>query len=65
MTDPAAVPPQLIVVSSSARLGDRLTATKDEGLLPRLAIWLAEVSAEASLRTPAGEADSHTAEPME
>lgn len=65
MTDPAAVPPQLTVVSSSARLGDRLTATVDEGVLLRLAIWLAEVSAEASLRTPAGEAESHTAEPSD
>ncbi len=64
MTDLTAVPPQLTVVSGSARLGDRQRATAEDGVLVRLAIWLAEVSAETTLEPAASDAEDPAVEPM-
>ena len=56
MSDPASLPLTTVVTdSTSGRPGDRPTDVADEPMLLRLALWLAEVSAEAALAatTPA------------
>lgn len=49
--------------SASARLRDLSPDTTDPEVLDRLAVWLAEVSAEAARRRPIGEAEPPAARP--
>jgi hypothetical protein len=58
MTDPTTLPPHRTLLSAPSRAGDGATGTTDDGALLRLAIWLAEVSAEAArdATAPAGDA---------
>lgn len=48
MTDSTALPPQMILVSTPNRIEEGPTAAADDGAMLRLAIWVAEVSAEAA-----------------
>lgn len=64
MSKSARVPPPMILISASSRLGAGPTATTNDDLaMVRLATWLAEVSAEATLGPPVGEAEPPKAEP--
>ena len=70
MTEPTTLPPPLARISTSSPLGDGPTAAPDDSALLRLAIWLAEVSADAAPSvtgplapvTPAGPAAIRTRE---
>ena len=53
----------VVVAPSSGRGGPSPTDTEDDEALLRLTVWLAEVSAEATLRRPAWEAKPPAAEP--
>jgi len=58
MSDPPAIVPQLTVISTSGRFGaGRPTTTDDDLAMARLASWLAEVSAEATLSRAARDED--------
>lgn len=48
MTNPTTLPMPIALVSASARLGHGPTVAPDDGVFLCLAIWLAEVSAEAT-----------------
>jgi hypothetical protein len=58
MTDPATLLPHVTLIRAPNRPGDGPTATTDDGALVRLAIWLAEVSAEAARGAAAPAADA-------
>jgi hypothetical protein len=62
MSDPTALPPPTLV-STGSRVEEGSTAAADDGALLRLATWLAEVSAEAAQRRPAGDAEPPVVEP--
>lgn len=57
MSRPATLAPFVVVTdSASGRPWDRLTDVADEPLLRRLALWLADVAAEAELAAAAPDA---------
>jgi len=63
MSDPTAALPPLTLMSTSGPLGVDPTATNDDDLaMARLATWLAEVSAEATLRPAARDVEPSRAE---
>jgi hypothetical protein len=63
MSDPTAVLPPLTLIPTSSPVGVRPTATTDDDLaMARLAIWLAEVSAEATMRPAARDVEPPRAE---
>jgi hypothetical protein len=55
----------LVDATASARLGDLIPDSTDTDVLDLLAVWVAEVSAEATLQGPAGEQTSTTPESMD
>jgi hypothetical protein len=66
VTDPIATAPSMTLISAESRLGADLTAAiNDDPVLDRLATWLAEVSADATMLRPAGEAASTAREPTD
>jgi len=58
MTDPTTLPPHMTPISAPSRPGDSPIATTDHGTFVRLAIWLAEVSADAARDAMASAADA-------
>ncbi len=63
MNDPTALAPSMTLISAGSRLGAHATAsTDDEHALDRLASWLAEVSAEATLGPTSTDVDLASAE---
>ncbi len=55
----------LVDATAPARLGDLRADSTDTDIVDLLAVWLAEVSAEATLQGPAGEPASTTPEPSD
>jgi hypothetical protein len=55
----------LVDASVSARIGDLRAESMDRKVLDLLAVWLAEVSAEATLQGPAGKSASTTPDSMD
>ena len=52
VSDPTPVPPPISLISASSRLrADPTVTSDDETVMDRLSSWLAEVSAEATLRS--------------
>ena len=55
----------LVDATAPARLDDLRADSTDTDIVGLLAVWLAEVSAEATLQGPAGEQTSTTPESMD